>query len=86
MEILHSRNDLLKRISTVFRNSAKRISESDIIPVSFLSGVGKIQERIVFKKIHNYFNENNLLYKYQSGILPNHTTTLQLIDIYHHIS
>ena len=26
-----------------------------------------------------------MLYKYQSGFLPNHSTTLQLIDIYHHI-
>ena len=31
--------------------------------------------------------ENDLLYKYmyQSGFLPNHSTTYQLIDIYHHI-
>ena len=27
----------------------------------------------------------NWLYKYQSGFLPNHSTTLQLMDIYHHI-
>ena len=25
------------------------------------------------------------MYKYQSGFLPNHSTTLQLIDIYYHI-
>ena len=58
---------------------------SNFRPISLLSGIGKIQERIVFKNIHNYFNENNLLNKYQSGFLPNHSTTLQLIDIYHHI-
>ena len=29
--------------------------------------------------------ENDLLYKYQSGFLPNHSTTYQLVDIYHHI-
>ena len=28
---------------------------------------------------------NDLLYKYQSGFLPKHSTTYQLVDIYHHI-
>ena len=45
----------------------------------------KLQERIVFKHIHNYLHENDFIYKYQSGFLPNHSTTFQLIDIYHHI-
>ena len=58
---------------------------SNFRPVSLLSGLGKLQERIAFKNIHNYLNENNLIYKYQSGFLPGHSTTFQLIDIYHHI-
>ena len=29
--------------------------------------------------------ENDLLYKYQSGFLPNNSSKYQLIDIYHHI-
>ena len=53
--------------------------------ISFLSNIGKLQERIIFKHIYNHLYENNLLYKYQSGFLPNHSTTYQLIDIYHHI-
>ena len=58
---------------------------SNFRPVSLLSGLGKLQERIAFKHIHNYLIENNLIYKYQSGFLPGHSTTFQLIDIYHHI-
>ena len=58
---------------------------SNFRPVSLLSNVGKLQERIVFKHIYNFLHENDLLYKYQSGFLPNHSTTFQLIDIYHHI-
>ena len=58
---------------------------SNFRPVSLLSQLGKLQERIAFKNIHNYLNENNLIYKYQSGFLPGHSTTFQLIDIYHHI-
>ena len=58
---------------------------SNYRPVSLLSGVGTIQERLVFKHIYNHMNDNNLLYKYQSGFLPSHSTTFQLLDIYHHI-
>ena len=58
---------------------------SNFRPVSLLSNVGKLQERIVFKHIYNFLHENDILYKYQSGFLPNHSTTFQLIDIYHHI-
>ena len=42
-------------------------------------------ERIVFERVYNFLLENELLYKYQSGFVPGHSTTLQLIDIYHHI-
>ena len=59
---------------------------SNYRPVSLLSGVGKLQERIVFKHIYNHLIDNNILYKYQSGFLPpNHSTTFQLVDIYQHI-
>ena len=54
-------------------------------PISLLSDIGKLQERIVFKNIYNHLRDNHLLYKYQFGFLPNHSTTYQLIDIYHHI-
>ena len=61
-------------------------SDSSIfLSVSLLSNVGKLQERIFFKHIYNILPENDLLYKYQSGFLPNHSTTFQLIDMYHHI-
>ena len=58
---------------------------SNYRPVSLLSGVGKLQERIVHKNIYNFLHKNHLLYKYQSGFLQNHSTTYQLIDIYQHI-
>ena len=58
---------------------------SNFRPVSLLCSVGKLQERIVFKHIHNFLIENDLIYKYQSGFLPKHSSTFQLIDFYHHI-
>ena len=53
--------------------------------VALLSCIGKLQERIVFINMYNFLIENNLLYKYQSGFLPHHSTVFQLIDIFHNI-
>lgn len=58
---------------------------SDHRPISLLSCLGKLHERIVFKHMYNFFHSNNLIYKYQSGFLPGHSTVYQLIDIYHQI-
>ena len=40
-------------------------------------------ERVVFKHVYNFLHENNLIYKYQSGFLPGHSTTYRLVDIFH---
>ena len=45
----------------------KAIVPLNFRPVSLLCGIGKLQERIVFKHIHNFLNENDLIYKYKSG-------------------
>ena len=58
---------------------------SNYRPVALLSCLGKLQERIVFKNLYIFLINNNLLYKYQSGFLPHHSTVFQQIDIYHYI-
>ena len=35
--------------------------------------------------MYNFRVANDILYKYQSGFLPKHSTAYQLVDIYHHI-
>ena len=71
-------------ITPIFKKGDKSLV-SNYRPVSLLSCCGKLFERLVFKNMYNFFLENNLLYKYQSGFLPNHSTSYQLVDIYHHI-
>ena len=58
---------------------------SNYRPISLIICVGKFFERVVFKHLYNYFHTNNLIYKYQSGFQPGHSTSHQLIEIYHHI-
>ena len=71
-------------VTPIFKKGDKT-QPSNYRPVSLLSCCGKLFERVVFKHMYNFFMENNLLYKYQSGFLPNHSTNYQLIDMFHHI-
>jgi len=67
----------------------KKKDKSDISnyrPVSLLSCVGKLQERIIFKHMYNYLHVNKLISPMQSGFRPGDSTINQLLDIYHTIS
>ena len=68
----------------IFKKGDKSIP-ANYRPVSILSNLGKVLERIIFKHVYNHLYGNNLLYKNQSVFRPGHSTTFQLIDIFHHI-
>ena len=53
-------------------------------PVSLLSVVAKVFERIVFKYVYNHFRDNFVISVYQSGFLPGCSTVTQLLEVYHH--
>ena len=72
------------RVMPLFKKD-NRHTPSNYRPIALLSTVGKVFERLIHKDIHNYMLENNLLYKLQSGFLPNNSTVFQLLEIYHHI-
>ena len=77
--------EIYKYSNVILPKKGDNSDPSTFRPVSLLCNVGKLQERIAFKYIFNFLHENDLLDKYQSGFLPNHSTTFQLFDIYHHI-
>ena len=52
-------------------------------PVSLLSILSKILEKIVFKYVYNFFKDNFLISIYQSGFLPGRSTTTQLTELFH---
>ena len=68
----------------LFKKSNKE-QPSNYRPISLISCVGKVMERVVFKYVYYHLHLNKLIYKYQSGFLPGHSTTYQLIDIYNQI-
>ena len=58
---------------------------SNYRPVSLVSCVSKVLERVVHKHMYNYILDNELLYKYQSGFLTCHSTIFQLVELYDNV-
>ena len=61
---------------------AERYLAANYRPVSLLSIMAKVFERIVFKYLFNYFREHFMISVWQSGFLPGSSTVTQLIEIY----
>jgi hypothetical protein len=55
-------------------------------PISLLSSISKILERIVAQKLINHLLSNDLLYSHQYGFLPNRSTEHNLMQIMNYIS
>ena len=55
---------------------------SNYSPISLLSTVGKVLEKIVHKRIFNFFQENHVKTALLSGFVPGDSTVNQLTDLY----
>jgi signal recognition particle subunit SEC65 len=55
-------------------------------PISLLSSISKVLEKIVAEKLTHHLIENDLLYLHQYGFLPNRSTEQNLIQIVNYIS
>ena len=63
-----------------------RSDPSNYRPISLTSTLSKVFEKSVSSYLLSYLLSNNLLYEFQSGFLPKHSPTHQLIEIYHTIA
>ena len=63
-------------------NGGDRTAVSNYRPISLLSNINKVLERIVFKHLYNHFLENDILTPLQSGFIPGDSTVSQLLFLY----
>ena len=68
-------------VSPIFKNG-DRSAPGNYRPISLLSTIGKVFERLVFKHTFNYLNSNNILTSLQSGFVPGDSTVNQLVYLY----
>ena len=72
----------LAHVIPIFKKG-DRSRVSNYRPVSLLSVVCKCLERIIFKQVFNFFVDNNITTKWQSGFVPGDSAIQQLVSICH---
>jgi len=68
------------KVIPVFKKGSKK-ELTNYRPIALLSNLSKIFEKLVYLRLTNYFNENDLLYKYQFGFRKHCSTTHSLMSI-----
>ena len=70
----------LARVSPIFKTDLKT-ELGNYRPISVLSTVSKVFEKIIYKQINKYFNDNKLFTKYQSGFRKGYSALTALLSV-----
>ena len=54
---------------------------SNYRPISILSSINKVFEKLLYRRLYDHFTKLNILYDYQYGFRQNHSTNQALIEI-----
>lgn len=69
----------IAKVIPVHKGNAKN-DPNNYRPISIISVVSKVFERIVYNQLYDYLTSNDLLNKYQSGFRTMHSTVTALLD------
>ena len=74
--------DLLKtaRVTPIYKKGVKS-DPGNYRPISVLSQVNKVFEKILHKRLYKYLTKFKILYEYQFGFREGHSTTQALVEI-----
>ena len=71
-------------VAPIHKKSDRQVKEN-YRPISLLSCVGKVMERIIFNELYEYFQEHNLLTWRNAGFKKHESTINQLLLMVHKI-
>ncbi|CAB4033028.1 Hypothetical predicted protein, partial [Paramuricea clavata] len=69
----------MARVTPIFKKG-KRNDPNNYRPISVISAVAKIFEKLIFEQLYNYFSSNSLLTHCQSGFRSLHSTLTALLE------
>ena len=72
------------KVVPVFKKDSK-LDYSNYRPVSLLSNIEKIFEKLMYKRLYTFLNSNNIIYNLQFGFRQQYSTSQALINIMENI-
>ena len=70
----------IAKVIPVFKKG-DQMSVNNYRPISILSPINRIFEKILYSRLIKYIDKSNILYKYQFGFRKNHSTEHALIEL-----
>ena len=70
----------LAKVIPIFKTN-NRTDPSNYRPISLLSVINKLIEKLMFKQINKFIEKHNIMYDYQFGFRKDHSTTLAIMEI-----
>ena len=78
--------DVLKTANvTPLHKKESKLDFMNYRPISLLSVLSKVYEKLIYKRIYEYLNRYNFIYDKQFGFRRNYSTNHALISITEHI-
>ena len=68
------------KVVPVFKKDSK-LNYSNYRPISLLSNIEKILEKLMYKRLYTFLNNNNMIYDLQFGFRQQYSTSHALINI-----
>jgi len=69
----------ISKVIPIFKGKGSNLDYSNYRPISLLSNIDKIIEKLMFKRLYCFLSKNNIIYNLQFGFRENHSTTHALI-------
>ena len=67
------------KVVPVFKKDSK-LDYSNYCPISLLSNIEKILEKLMYKRLYTFLNNNNIIYNLQFGFRQQYSTSHTLIN------
>ena len=75
--------DVLKvsKVAPIFKEKGSDLDSSNYRPISLLSNINKIIEKIMHERLYSFLEQNKCIYELQYGFRAKHSTSHALIDL-----
>ena len=71
----------IAKVNPIFKNKGDPLQFENYRPISLLSNINKIFEKLVYKRLYSFLNKYNCIYDLQFGFRAKHSTNYALISL-----